>query len=128
MNTIWIALSLAVIAFAGGLVVLLVRLKRQNRDLAQAGKQIETLSANFSALCAGAVGVDRRVTRLEQHGRDLKYRQESIENQGQDERSYGDAIQLVRQGAAASRLEEELGLSSNEANLIVMLHGMKAAG
>ena len=125
----WVVLGTAGAVLVIGLfLVLMLILVRQNARLTQAQKQIETLSANMAALCAGAVGVDKRVNRLEQHGRDLKYRQESIESQGKDEGSYGEAIQMVRQGATAPRLMEELGLGSNEAELIVMLHGMKKAG
>ncbi|MCW8847661.1 MAG: DUF2802 domain-containing protein [Sedimenticola sp.] len=85
---------------------------------------MHSLNENLNALCTGAVGVDQRVNNLERTGRDLAHRQESIESQQQD-RPYGEAIQLVQQGANASRLVEELGLSRSEADLVVMLHSSK---
>ena len=125
----WVVLGAVGFAFMGGLLaVMMFLLMRQNTRLTEAQKKIEILSANLAALCAGAVGVDKRVARLEKHGRDLQHRQENYENQGQDEHSYGEAIQMVRKGATAPRLMEELGLGRNEAELIAMLHGMKKAG
>ena len=104
---------------------LMVAMRRQRQQLLEANNKTEQLSSMVSGLCAAAVGVDKRVVRLEQKGRDLEHRQESFETQQQDERPYGEAIQLVHRGATASRLIEELGLSHSEADLVVMLHGMQ---
>jgi len=101
---------------------------RQNSRIADMGKQIEQLSTTTNAMCAGAVGVDKRVAKLERNGRDLVYRQESIESRHTDDRPYGEAIQMVQKGADANRLMEELGISASESELLVMLHGMKKAG
>ncbi|WP_029135177.1 DUF2802 domain-containing protein [Sedimenticola selenatireducens] len=86
--------------------------------------QVHSLTENLNALCSGAVGVDQRVSNLERTGRDLAHRQESIES-SQPDRPYGEAIQMVQQGATASVLVQELGLSRSEADLVVMLHGSK---
>ena len=43
-------------------------------------------------------------------------------------RPYDEAIRLVRQGATAQRLVEELGLSQGEADLLIILHGRGASG
>ena len=94
----------------------------------QAQAQINALSSNLSALCAGVVGANKRLNQLEQHNRALQIRQDHMENQEQNDGSYGEAIQMVRHGATAERLIEELGLGSDEANLIVMLHGIKETG
>jgi len=125
----WIALGFAGLMFISALLwVGVSHLRKQSIKLAQAQAQIETLSSNLSALCAGAVGVNKRLNQLEQHNRALQIRQDHIENQDQNDCSYGEAIQMVRHGATAPRLVEELGLASHEANLIVMLHGMKETG
>ncbi|MCP3671199.1 MAG: DUF2802 domain-containing protein [Gammaproteobacteria bacterium] len=92
------------------------------------GRQIEQLSTTTNAMCAGAVGVDKRVAKLERSGRDLIHRQESIESLHSDDRPYGEAIQMVQKGANASHLVDELGVSPSEAELLVMLHGIKKAG
>lgn len=113
------------------LLLLLIQartIRRQNNRITELGKQIEQLASTATALCAGAVGVDRRVVKLERHSKNLEHRQESIESQQHTaDRPYGEAIQMVQRGAVASRLVEELGLSNSEAELLVMLHGMKKA-
>ncbi|HEC16948.1 MAG TPA: DUF2802 domain-containing protein [Sedimenticola sp.] len=125
----WLVLAAAAsVVVVGLLLALMFLLARQQARLVQAQKQIESLSANLAALCAGAAGADKRINRLEQHSRDLRSRQDSLASQGRDEGAYGEAIQMVRQGATVSRLVEELDLGRNEAELIVMLHGMKKAG
>ncbi|WP_428603119.1 DUF2802 domain-containing protein [Sedimenticola sp.] len=101
-----------------------LRLRHYARRLCEAEAQIHSLTENLNALCSGAVGVDQRVSNLERTGRDLAHRQESIET-SQPDRPYGEAIQLVQQGASASVLVQELGLSRSEADLVVMLHGSK---
>ncbi len=56
----------------------------------------------------------------------LAERIDAVESAGESGQPYGDAIRLVRQGAAESRLVDELGLSPVEAQLIVRLHGARA--
>lgn len=103
-------------------------IRRQNSRITDLDKQVEQLSSTINALCSGAVGVNKRVVKLERSGRDLVHRQESIESIHTDDRPYGEAIQMVQKGADASRLVDELGMSVSEADLLVMLHGMKKAG
>ncbi len=100
---------------------------QQDRIVVMEGK-VQELTASLNALCAGAVGVDRRVVRLERNNRDLEHRQETLESQDVPDRPYGEAIQLVQQGASARRLMEELEMSPSEAELLVALHGSRKAG
>ncbi len=114
-------------------VVLLIymlfrRIRTQDGELVKAQRKIEDLTANLNAICSGAVGVDRRVSKLERQGRDITSRQESMEAQTTDDRPYGEAINLVHKGADASRLVDELGLTQSEAELVAMLHGMDKTG
>lgn len=122
-NVLLVSLLVAVVAIVG-LIGIALRLKSHSKRLADAELHIHSLTENLNALCSGAVGVDQRVSTLERTGRDLAHRQDSIESQQQDH-PYGEAIQLVQQGASASRLVEELGLSRSEADLVVMLHSSK---
>ncbi|MCW8905424.1 MAG: DUF2802 domain-containing protein [Sedimenticola sp.] len=101
-----------------------LRLRDSTKRLKEVEAQVHSLTENLNALCSGAVGVDQRVSHLERTGRDLAHRQESIES-SQPDRPYGEAIQMVQQGATASVLVQELGLSRSEADLVVMLHGSK---
>jgi len=129
INILWISFAAVSLVCIAGFWALLSLYNRQRRELEQARRQIESVSANLAALCSGAVGVDKRVARLEKVGRDFRVWQEREQShdQGQGGNSFGRAIQLVRSGATAGKLVEELGLSRNEADLIVMLHGMKEA-
>lgn len=118
----WIAgvIGLFVVVWA---LVQWARVKQLNRRLSETESRISALSDSISALCSGAVGVDQRVNRLERRGRDLVYRQETMESQQHADRPYAEAISLVHKGATVERLEEELGLSQSEAELVFMLHG-----
>ncbi|MES9994155.1 MAG: DUF2802 domain-containing protein [Candidatus Thiodiazotropha sp.] len=101
--------------------------ERNRRDASdQLQREVETLKQTVSALCSSAVGVDKRVNRLERHGRDLEERQENIEQSShQGEPPYSDAIRMVRAGAGPEQLVSELGISRDAADLIIMIHGMK---
>jgi hypothetical protein len=100
----------------------------QNDRIEELAKQVESLTANINVLCASAVGVDRRVIKLERSGRDLIHRQEHIESSQQPgDRPYSEAIDMVHKGAGVSRLMGELDMSRSEAELLVRLHGVKKA-
>jgi hypothetical protein len=86
-------------------------------------QQLELARQSIRGLTTGAVGVDRRVGKLEARERLLSERQETYEIQQSDEQPYGHAIRLVQQGAGVGRLVQELELSESEADLIVRLHG-----
>jgi hypothetical protein len=129
-----IALVLALVATVGMVAIglLLLRLDRARRAdaerLARLEQRLELLRQSSGALIAGANGVDRRLRELKERLRALSERQENYELQQVDEQPYGQAIRLVRQGAGAGRLVDELDLSESEADLIVRLHGQRDAG
>jgi hypothetical protein len=108
-----------------GLVVLQRRLAEQTARAAQLQQQMTLLSQSISGLTAGAVGMDRRMRRLQARERLLTERQETYDIQQADDQPYSHAIRLVQQGAATSRLIEELGLGESEAELILRLHGRR---
>ena len=112
-----------------GLVLLLVWMllaeRRQREKSERLLREVETLKQTVGALCSSAVGVDRRVNRLERKGRDLEERQENIEsNHLQTDRPYADAIRRVKEGASAEELIQELGISHGAADLLIMMHGL----
>jgi len=117
-----VALLIAIIALFGWLSSRRQLLLLQ-QQLAESEQQLHFVQQSISGLTAGAVGMDRRMGRLEAGERRLAERQETYENQQSSERPYSHAIRLVRQGAGVARLVEELGLSESEADLIVRLHG-----
>jgi predicted nucleic acid-binding Zn-ribbon protein len=113
------------IGLAWSLWRLMQRLRAERERLVELQQQLELIRQSISGLTAGAVGMDRRMLRLESSARSLSERQETYELQQADEQPYGHAIRLVQQGASSLRLRQELDLSENEAELIVRLHGQR---
>jgi hypothetical protein len=124
-------LLLTITSLGVGAVALLLawRTRREFARLqAQVGEwhqQQQFQQQSISGLTAGAVGMDRRLNRMEATEKLLHDRQQTFENQQASEQPYSHAIRLVQQGASAQRLVEELSLSTSEAELIVRLHGLR---
>ena len=123
---IWVGLAV-IILVSVTLVVLFSMIERRRRDeMVMLRRELETLKQTVGALCSSSVGVDKRVNRIERQGRDLEERQENIEiSQQTGEPPYAKAIRMVHEGADAHCLVEELGLNHGEADLIIMMHGIK---
>lgn len=128
MNILGWTIGLALLPVLVAILMLRRTIREQQGRIAVMEGKVQELTASLNALCAGAVGVDRRVVRLERTNRDLEHRQETLESQDIPDRPYGEAIQLVQQGASARRLMEELEMSPSEAELLVALHGQRKAG
>ena len=99
--------------------------RRFQREIDRLTREVDELKRTLNALCSSAVGVDRRMGRLEVGKRELQQRQETIEQHTKSDHPYADAIKVAQKGATASQLVEEFEISRNEADLIVMLHGAK---
>lgn len=124
----------ALVLGGGAQIVLLIlcglalrKLRQQGIELQALRQRMEALSSDMSALCAGSIGVDRRVSCAEGQIRALEQWRELLEQRQEDDRPYGEAIQLVHKGASAPELVRELGLSHSEAELVAMLHGVDKA-
>ncbi len=108
----------------GGLAVWShTRMRDMRRETVRLSQQVEQLQANLDAMISAASGSDKRVAMVEKRLKDMIHKQEVLEENNQAARPYDKAIHLVRQGATAQRLVEELGLSPSEADLLIMLHG-----
>jgi len=123
----WLAIASSLFCLAAWLGIVLTnrRLHAEQARSAELQRELELVRQSISGLTAGAVGMDRRMLRLETREKLLSERQETYEIQQSDEQPYGHAIRLVQQGAAVSRLVDELELSESEAELIVRLHGQR---
>ena len=121
----FVAMLLGLLAAWIGIAVVNRRMHADRECFAQLQKELELVRQSISGLTAGTVGMDRRMQRLEAREKVLSERQETYEIQQSDEQPYGHAIRLVQQGAAVSRLVDELELSESEAELIVRLHGQR---
>lgn len=128
MAMVWVVALIIGISMLVGVTGLMLRLRRVQFELSAVKSQLEKLNSDLNALCAGAAGVDRRIFQLENQSRKLDLRQESLENQKPERQPYGEAIQMVYQGASAENLVQKLGLNRGEAELMVMLHGVRQAG
>ncbi len=125
-SLLWIALLVLLIAVIAQGAFQFRTESRRRESLAQYKRDIDTLKQTVGALCSSAVGVDKRVNRLERMGRDLEERQENIEQHGQyGDPPYSDAIRMVQEGAGVDELTRELGISRDAADLIIMMHGHK---
>jgi cytoskeletal protein RodZ len=122
----WLGLLPMILLLVVLLVVIFIQERNRRDSHERLTREVETLKQTVSALCSSAVGVDKRVNRLERQGRDLEERQESIEQSTQQgEPPYSDAIRMVHAGAGPEQLVSELGISRDAADLIIMIHGMK---
>jgi hypothetical protein len=119
-----IGLGLLLVLIPVSLFYLIIWARHQRQEIRQLHKELVILKQTVNALCSSAVGVDRRVNRLERHGRDLAERQDNIESHHQPDPPYAEAIKMVKQGADAKQLVKELGLSQGAADLILMIHGL----
>lgn len=123
---VWIAILVLAILLIVQWVLQHRAESRRHESMTQHKRDIEIHKQTVGALCSSAVGVDRRVNRLEQIGRDLEERQENIEQHSQHgDPPYADAIRMVQEGAGADDLIERLGISRDAADLIIMMHGIK---
>lgn len=96
---------------------------RQQRRWLELNQGLTRLNVVVGGLGKGTATLERRVGQLEQRVQELRRRLELLEGRQRASRPYDEAIRLVRQGARAQRLVEELGLSPGEAELLIMLHG-----
>lgn len=124
-NLYWIGLLTVLCIAAAGIFWQLYLDRRRLEQIRELEKNLEILKQTVGALCSSSVGVDRRVNRIERHGRNLEERQDNYECQKSTDPPYADAIRLVKEGADADHLIEELGLTRGAADLIILMHGLK---
>ena len=122
---LWIGLVMALVTSAAALILLVLLERHRRTNIAQLERDLETLKQTVGALCSSAVGVDRRVNRIERQGRALEERQDNIVSHQQMDPPYADAIRMVKEGADSEALVKKLGLSHGAADLIIMMHGIK---
>jgi hypothetical protein len=118
------ALVILLITVVVGLLLMMLQARRRDQQHKQLQRELAILKQTVSALCSTAVGVDRRVNRVERYSRDLAERQDNIETLRQSDPPYAEAIRMVKEGADVARLVRELGLSEGAADLIIMIHGL----
>lgn len=118
-----------VAAFAVGLAAGWVALHARRvvgKRLQAAEQGRAKLEGQLAAFQGAIEALAQALAQAEERHALLAERIDAVESAGESGQPYGDAIRLVRQGAAETRLVDELGLSPVEAQLIVRLHGARA--
>jgi hypothetical protein len=88
--------------------------------VSQQSDAIHLMQEDLAAMCQGAVGVGEHLARLEERSRALAQRQDQLELQEAPERSYKQAIKMVRGGANIDQLMSDCGLARGEAELLLL--------
>jgi hypothetical protein len=117
-------LALAFGLAAGALLLRARRAVLQRLHAAEQGRA--QMELQLTAFRGAIEALAQALARAEERHALLAERIDAVESAGEGGQPYGDAIRLVRQGAAETRLVDELGLSPVEAQLIVRLHGARA--
>lgn len=101
------------------------------REVNQLRSQLQQLSAQLAeqgmeldGLCAAGVHLDRHL--IDQGGRlrDCAERLATLQSQESANSPYHAAIEMIRKGAEAAEVAQQLGISLSEAELLVRLHRM----
>ncbi len=98
------------------------KLKRAQEYLVDMQNKLDQSQSDVRALCTGAVGVGRRLNRIEAKLRIQNERQDKLELNEPSLQVYGQATRMAKKGADLDELVNTCGLSRGEAELIVMLN------
>jgi len=79
-------------------------------------------------LTTAAVSVGERLLEVERRQRRLAERQEQVDIYDSANQPYEHAIRMVEKGASVEQLVDVCGLSTNEAELLHMMHRFDKAG
>lgn len=112
----------------GSVVILMLTLylyRRFRRQREQQLNDIDVLRRDLRALTTAALGVGKRVTRMERQQRQLADRPEPqapVVIHDAANQPYEQAIRMVQHGSSTDDLVNICGLSESEAELIRMMH------
>jgi hypothetical protein len=124
MDNLWLMAAAAALAVIAILAVVVLQ-----RMAARQAVILRMLQNDMRALCNAAVGMGDRVNQMERRLRQLSERQEALglrqdqlNQEDPEARSYTQAIKLAHKGAGVDDLIEVCGLSRGEAELVAMMH------
>lgn len=118
-------LNINTLLMIGAAVIMLLawlsirRLRYQSR---QQQKALASVKNDLRALTTAAVSVGERLLEVERRQRRLAERQEQVDIYESANQPYEHAIRMVEKGASVEQLVEVCGLSTNEAELLHMMH------
>jgi hypothetical protein len=124
MENLWLMAALVLVA-----LIAVAGYAAQRRAAARQDAALRSLQNDLRALCNAAVGMGDRVNQMERRLRQvserqeaLGLRQEQLNQEDPEARSYTQAIKMAHKGAAVDDLIEVCGLSRGEAELVAMMH------
>ncbi|MFZ5594647.1 MAG: DUF2802 domain-containing protein [Pseudomonadota bacterium] len=120
-------MTMVVIGSVLGLFVLMnvpvwLKVRRLSIRDRRRNAEVQALQNDLRALCAGAVGVEEHVERVEQQIRRLAERQDQVDLRDPATQSYRHAIKLAQKGASIEELMSASGLVRGEAELLMRLY------
>ena len=110
--------------FLISLTALAVMYNHFHKTIAHNRETIRRMQEDLSAMCKGAIGVGEHLARLEERTRGLIQRQDQLEMQEAPERSFKQAIKMVRNGANLDQLISDCGLARGEAELVMLANNL----
>ncbi|NOX76135.1 MAG: DUF2802 domain-containing protein [Gammaproteobacteria bacterium] len=128
-----INVSFEVIAVAGllsalgALIYAFVQNARLRVQFQQQQTQMQALSSDVSAMCAGAVNLGEHLVHLEQLSQQVIRRQTKLEMQEPSTQSYRHASKLMGKGAKLEEVMSDCGLARGEAELLALAQRIKKA-
>lgn len=124
MENLWLMAALALVG-----LLAVAGIAAQRRVAARQDAALRSLQNDLRALCNAAVGMGDRVNQMERRLRQVAERQEALglrqdqlNQEDPEARSYTQAIKMAHKGAAVDDLIEVCGLSRGEAELVAMMH------
>ena len=88
---------------------------------------LQIIQEDLSAVCNGALGVGQHLAKLEKKSKLMTQQIDKIEMQEAPERSYKQAIKMVRNGADVDQIMMDCGLAQGEAELVLLSENIDKA-
>jgi len=113
---------LATIVMNALMFLYLLKILHKTRNQARVREiLVRSLQSDLRAMCMGAVGIGKRMLKIEQQLRQQDMRQDQIEIRDTGTREYDHAVRLARKNADIDDLISTCGLSRGEAELIKIM-------
>ncbi|MBL1277733.1 MAG: DUF2802 domain-containing protein [Ectothiorhodospiraceae bacterium] len=131
MNIPFNAFSMvAVTALGFALVTLLIGYKHNKQlriKLDQQQNSLQTLAADVSAMCSGAVNLGEHLAHLEQRWQHLGRRQDQLEMSNTGPQNFRHAKKMMHKGAELEEVMADCGIARGEAELVALAGRIKKA-
>ncbi len=124
MGNVLLIISFITIILLGALAWLILEHRKLKQNFILLSNNVQRNNNDIAGICLAAVSVDNRIS---QNGQQLEVVAEKLvdsEQNGQQlNHPYSSAIGKIRHGANSEELIQQCGLSKEEAELLIRLHG-----